>query len=64
MGGGLEKKCVVSLSKQAIKQLKKLPIYVREATLVWVKSVEEEGIRKVRCLPGYHDEPLLGKRKG
>jgi len=33
-----------------MKQLKKLPIYVKEAALVWVKPVEEQGIRKIRRL--------------
>lgn len=46
----MEKPCVVSLSKQSMKQLKKLPIYVKEAALVWVKPVEEQGIRKIRRL--------------
>ena len=30
----------------------------------WVKTVEIDGIRKTRSLPGYHDEPLKGDRKG
>ncbi|OQW48167.1 MAG: hypothetical protein A4S09_13740 [Proteobacteria bacterium SG_bin7] len=30
----------------------------------WVRSVEDHGIREVRKIPGYHDEPLKGQRKG
>ena len=31
---------------------------------IWAHSVEEDGIRETRKLPGYHDEPLKGDRKG
>jgi len=31
-------------SKLFEKQLKKLPKYIKEAVLVWIASVEEEGI--------------------
>jgi proteic killer suppression protein len=51
-------------SKAFEKQLKKLPKYIKEAIAVWIASVEEEGLRKVRRLKGYHDEPLKGERKG
>lgn len=51
-------------SKKFEKQLKKLPKYIKEAIAVWIASVEEEGIRNVRELKGYHDEPLKGERKG
>lgn len=29
----------------------------------WVQSIGYQGIRKVRKKPGFHDEPLRGKRK-
>ena len=58
------KPCVVTLGKQAEKQLKRLPTYIKEALLAWALAVEDEGIRKARKLPGYHDEPLSGDRKG
>jgi proteic killer suppression protein len=41
-----------------------LPIFIKEALYIWVKSVEEEGLRQTRTLHGYHDEPLKGSRKG
>ena len=48
----------------AEKQLKKLPRFIREAVRIWVHAVEEGGIREVRKIPGYHDEPLFGMRRG
>lgn len=53
----------VLISKFAEKQLKRLPIFIQELLFVWVSSVERIGIREVRRLSGYHDEPLKGKRQ-
>lgn len=58
------RKCEVYVTKFAEKRLTKLPKHVLEAYLTWVRSVEFEGIRAVRMIPGYHDEPLKGKRAG
>ena len=58
------RKCHVTITKFAEKMLRKHPKYVLEAYLTWVRSVEFEGIREVRKIPGYHDEPLKGKRSG
>jgi proteic killer suppression protein len=46
------------------KQLKKLPHFVVFKLLTWAKSVETKGIREIRKIPGYHDEPLKGQRFG
>jgi toxin HigB-1 len=46
------------------KQLRKLPSLVVDKLVAWAKSVELKGIRKIRKIPGYHDEPLKGDRKG
>ena len=54
----------VLLAKFAEKQLKKLPKNIKEALRYWAESVERYGIREIRKLPGYHDEPLKGDRKG
>lgn len=32
--------------------------------LAWARSVELKGLREIRKLPGYHDEPLKGDRIG
>lgn len=53
----------VQLNK-VIKQLRKLPTFVVDKLNAWVRSVETEGIREVRKIPGYHDEPLKGDRRG
>lgn len=54
---------VVDLSKVK-KELRKLPKHIKTKLQAWVESVELSGIRVVRKLPGYHDEPLQGKRWG
>jgi toxin HigB-1 len=54
----------VVVTKLAEKQLRKLPSVIKEAVVIWAASVEEDGIRNVRRLPGYHDEPLFGLHRG
>ena len=54
----------VLLSKAAEKQLRKLPRYIQESFYEWLRTVRRNGIRSARRLPGYHDEPLHGDRKG
>lgn len=46
------------------KQLLKIPSQLRTKLLVWVRGVEEVGIERMRLIPGFHDEPLQGKRWG
>jgi len=60
----VEKRSIVTVTKFAEKQIRRLPNYIKEHFLVWSHAVEEEGIRRVRLLPGYHDEPLKGDRAG
>ncbi len=60
----MEKLSRVWITKFAEKQLKRLPKYILAAYYTWVKTVEVDGIRATRILPGYHDEPLKGSRKG
>ena len=47
-----------------VKVLRKIPDHVVDKLNAWVRSVEKQGIREVRKIPGYHDEPLKGDRKG
>ena len=49
---------------EAKKQIKKLPLYIKIKLLEWAKSVERDGIREVRKMKGFHDEPLKGNRVG
>jgi len=44
------------------KSLRKLPKFVIKALQEWVLGVEEYGIRELRKIKGYHDEPLKGER--
>ncbi|MBA3238109.1 MAG: hypothetical protein H0T62_07145 [Parachlamydiaceae bacterium] len=46
------------------KDLKKVPQHIIIKLLAWVDDVSVRGIREVRKTPGYHDEPLKGKRLG
>jgi len=54
----------IVLSKKAKKQLKKIPAYIAVKLQKWSEDVEEFGIEEVRKIPGRHDEPLSGSRKG
>ncbi len=46
------------------KTLKILPAHILRNLQRWAMQVEMLGINEVRKTPGYHDEPLKGKRKG
>ena len=54
----------VELSKLARKQLKRMPRHIVENLASWVDDVETRGLEEVRKIPGYHDEPLHGDRRG
>lgn len=56
--------CEVIITPFAEKQLKRMPTHIKEHVLYWAQSVEMQGIWEVRRLPGYHDEPLKGDRRG
>lgn len=55
---------VVTLSKRALADLKKIPAYIRLNLQTWISAVEEAGLHETRKIPGYHDEPLKGSRAG
>jgi proteic killer suppression protein len=52
------------LTRNAEKQLKKAPANIVQKLLYWVSQVEDYGLLEVRKIPGFHDEPLKGQRKG
>ncbi len=55
----------VRLADAVTKVLKgKAPKQVVTKLLAWAKLVETIGLEEVRKVPGYHDEPLKGDRKG
>ena len=54
----------VEISKNALKELEKVPRPILDKLQSWIEAVEIEGLREVRKLSAFHDEPLKGKRKG
>jgi proteic killer suppression protein len=55
---------LVVLTKSAEKEVQKLPRNIQEALLAWIDQVQTQGLQETRKIPGYHDEPLKGDRKG
>jgi len=54
----------VVLSTRARKQILSVPQHVALKLAAWVEAVETAGLETVRKVPGYHDEPLKGSRRG
>lgn len=54
----------VTLSKQAEKDLRRVPSYIALKLQAWVDDLTHRGLAQLRKIPGYHDEPLKGKRNG
>ena len=54
----------VEISKRATKDLRRLPQHIIQALRRWVDAVNDVGIEQVQRVPGYHDEALVGQRKG
>lgn len=54
----------VTITKNAKKNLEKIPSYIVIKLYGWIENVRHEGLLEVRKITGFHDEPLKGKRKG
>lgn len=54
----------ISRSRTFEKQLEKVPDFIRNKVIFWVFLVESKGLAEVMKSPGYHDEPLMGLRRG
>jgi proteic killer suppression protein len=54
----------VELAASARKDLRKVPLPIVMKFRAWVDDVEHNGLDEARLRPGYHDEPLRGKRAG
>lgn len=54
----------VRLSKRAQKDLSSVPRHVAIKLGAWAADVAALGLDEVRKVPGYHDEPLKGRRIG
>jgi proteic killer suppression protein len=53
----------VQITKSALKNLKRTPLYLQEKFRAWVVAVSNAGLEETRKRPGWHDEPPLGDRK-
>lgn len=54
----------VLLSKQAKDDLRTIPAHIARKVATWIDSVAHDGLLAIRKIPGFHDEPLKGNRKG
>lgn len=54
----------VILTKQAKRQLLKVPLHIIQKLQGWIDDIKNTGLSEVRKVPGYHDEQLRGKRVG
>jgi proteic killer suppression protein len=54
----------IELTTKAEKNLVKVPGFIKDKLHLWIDAVERLGIHQVRKIPGFHDEPLQGSRKG
>ena len=54
----------VEITRLAEKQLRKAPRHIVDNLMIWIAAVEHDGLEEVRKVPGYHDEPLKGDRRG
>lgn len=54
----------VVLAKRAKDDLIKVPLHIAKKLFAWMEQINHQGLREARKVPGYHDEPLKGKRAG
>ncbi|MDL1871592.1 hypothetical protein FBR05_05260 [Deltaproteobacteria bacterium PRO3] len=54
----------VFVTKGAEKDLSRVPRHIAVKLAAWIESVQIDGIAETRKIPGFHDEPLQGKRWG
>ena len=53
----------VIISEHAKRDLRKVPAHIAIKLYEWIEAVAADGLNEVKKISGYHDEPLLGKRK-
>jgi len=54
----------VEIPTKVKRALRKMPRHIIDKLIGWTENVAEYGLSETRKIPGYHDEPLQGKRKG
>jgi toxin HigB-1 len=52
------------VSRQAEKDLRGVPRHVAGKLRAWIRMVQVDGLEQTRKIPGFHDEPLHGQRRG
>lgn len=55
---------IVKIDISIKKNFHRVPLLIKKKLFTWVAAVEERGLEEVKKIPGYHDEPLKGDRKG
>lgn len=55
---------IVRLTRNAEKDLRKVPSHIASKLKAWVSAVEKFGLEEVKKVPGFHDELLKGDRQG
>lgn len=54
----------VKISDKILKKVSTMPPMIGRKLAFWIEAVSHKGLKEVRKVPGYHDEPLKGKRLG
>ena len=54
----------VVLKKKLQDRLTTIPKHIVAKLTAWISAVSHDGLSEVRKIPGFHDEPLKGDRKG
>lgn len=62
--GKVSREINIFINPFVLKRFKKLPLQIKISFEVWARLIKEEGLEAMRKIPGYHDEPLRGLRKG
>lgn len=52
------------IRKKLAPSLMRLPKHIIAKLTAWINAVGHDGLSEVRKIPGFHDEPLQGERKG
>jgi proteic killer suppression protein len=58
------KKTRVEYGREVAASLDRMPFYVHLRFKNWLADIELKGLDEARKRPGYHDEPLKGRRIG
>ena len=53
----------VKLSERAKDELIQIPAHIVFKLQVWINGVKVNGLRNMRTVPSFHDEPLKGKKR-